>query len=334
MDGPAEPVRQAVLELSRTHKLTAAVIGTDATIARLRNLELGLPTVPQMNRALDCVIDKYALVTACDAAGVSYPATWRADDPGVPLDEPVIVKPRQSAVGTAQGVASHTGAVVARSPNEALNAVATIRGWGLDPIIQRRVERRFKVNVSIVRRAEFTSFRFAYRVLREYPVEGGIATAVETIAADRGVGAMAIQAAERVCDAAGYAGLANVEFYGQGDGSLCLIEVNARAWGSLGFPAKLGLQPAERAVRDALRLPPQEPLPYPVGRRWHRPMLELKWLASHSSERGSRRQILSSRPWDAYDIVSIRDPVPMAVAAGAAVGRGLNGLRNAVRPRG
>ena len=333
LDGPAEPVRDAVLDIVRTHGLAAAVMGTDATIARLRTLELEIPTVPEMGPPLDCVVDKYALIGACGAAGVAYPPTWLADDPGIPFDEPVIVKPRQSAVGSASRVVSHTGAIVARTPGEAARAVRAIREWGLDPIIQRRVERCFKVNVSIIRRAGCTSFRFAYRVLREYPVEGGIAAAVETVAADTGIGAMAIEAAERVCDAAGYAGLANVEFYGQADGRLCLIEVNARAWGSLGFPAQLGLEPAERAVRDALRLPPEEPIPYPTGRRWHRPMLELKWLAARSSERSPRRQILGSRPWDAYDIVSIRDPMPMAFAAGAAIGRGLGLLRRAVTSR-
>jgi len=98
----------------------------------------------------------------------------------------------------------------------------------------------------------------------------------------------ALQAAEAVWDAAGYQGLANVEFYRQSNGDLCLIEVNARVWGSIWFAEHLGLEPTARAVESVLGWPFATAVPYAPGLRFHRPTLELRWLLSRSPERGAR----------------------------------------------
>jgi predicted ATP-grasp superfamily ATP-dependent carboligase len=210
-----------------------------------------------------------------------------------------------------------------------------VRRAGLEPIVQLRVERAAKVNVSIVRRAGHTSFRIAYKVLREFPPEGGRAAATETLDPVRGIGARALTAAERVCDAADYAGLANVEFYVQNDGELCLIEVNTRVWGSIWLPEVLGLRPVDRAVQDALGNQPESPLPYRAGRRFHRPTLEVQWLFSSSPERGPVRQLLTSvRPWDVFDLLSVTDPMPVAVYAAARLGAAAQAVRMAINRHG
>jgi hypothetical protein len=315
--GDAEAVEAAVRGIVTRYACQAVVACNDGTIARLRGLDLGVPTVPRMDDGLDRVIDKVSLALVCAQAGVLYPKTWSFDETEpIPFDRPLVVKPRRTAVARPDRVVSRTGAFIVRSRSELDAAVDVLRAAELEPIVQLRVERRFKVNVSIVRRAGVTSFRIAYRVLLEYPPEGGIAAAIESIDAKEGVGARALEAAERVCDAAGYSGLANVEFYGQDDGALCLIEVNTRVWGSIWFPECLGLRPAERAVEEALGREPKSPASYRAGRRFHRPTLEFRWLLSPARERGPAGQLIAClRPWDVFDLLSVTDPLPLASGA-------------------
>jgi predicted ATP-grasp superfamily ATP-dependent carboligase len=330
--GEAAPFEAALLELVHRHHCQAVVACRDGTIARLRNLVVGVPTVPRMDGGLDRVTDKVSLGLACLDAGVMYPKTWSTDNAEpLPFGLPLIVKPRRTAVARPDRVVSRSGAFVVHGRAEMDAAIGTLRAAELEPIVQMRVERALKVNVSIVRHAGNTSFRIAYRVLLEYPPQGGIAAAVESIDPVHGIGARALEAAERVCDAAGYAGLANIEFYVQNDGELCLIEVNARPWGSIWFPEQLGLAPAERAVQDALGHRPESPGRYRAGRRFHRPTLEVRWLLSPSLERGSVRQLFEVvRPWDVFDMLSASDPAPIAYGAGRIVGRAAHELKQAI----
>jgi predicted ATP-grasp superfamily ATP-dependent carboligase len=311
--GDAAPFGAALSELVRRRRCQAIVAIADGTIARLRQLDIGVPTVPRMDAGLDRVIDKMSLASVCSEAGVLYPPTWTPDLIDAGAGWPRIVKPRQTAIVRHGHVAERSGAFVVHNQDEQDAAVSRLRAERLEPIVQRRVERAGKVNVSIVRSDGRTSFRIAYRVLLEYPPPGGQAASIVSIDPARGVGARALAAAERVCDAAGYRGLANVEYYLQDDGSLCLLEVNARVWGSVWFPERLGLRPAERAVLDVLGENPQPPLSYQVGRRFHRPELVARWLVAPGSGRGPARQALKFvRPWDVFNLVSVTDPLPFA----------------------
>lgn len=330
--GDAVSVEAALRDLVRRYGCQVVLPCSDGTIARLRDLDVGAPTIPQMGSGLDRLTDKLSLGLVCKAARVMYPMTWSADGiESLLVDQPLIVKPRRTAVARPDRVVSRTGAFVAHDRAELDAAVAVLRAAELEPIVQVRVERAAKVNVSIVRRAGHTSFRIAYRVLLEYPPEGGIAAAVESVDALHGIGARALAAAEQVCDAAGYAGLANIEFYVQSDGELSLIEVNARVWGSIWFPEQLGLRPAERAVQDALGARPELPATYRAGRRFHRPTLEVRWLLSRSVERGPLRQLVEVvRPWDVFDMLSVSDPAPLAYGARRILDRAARELRTTV----
>lgn len=335
--GEAPPAEAALQDIIQRYGCQAVVPCYDGTIARLRGLTVGVPTVPRLDDALDRLTDKLDLGLVCSDASVMYPRTWPADATElIPTDVPLIVKPRRTAVARPDRVVSVTGASVTHDRHELAAAINALRSAELEPIVQIRVERTAKVNVSIVRNAGHTSFRIAYKVLREYPPEGGRAAATESLDPIRGVGARALDAAEQVCDAAQYAGLANVEFYVQSDGELCLIEVNTRVWGSLWFPEILGLRPIDRAVRDVLGYKAEAPLTYRPGRRFHRPTLELRWLMSSSPERGARRQLLASlRPWDVFDLLSASDPLPVVAyvterlqGAGHAIGAAITRRRH------
>lgn len=331
--GPAEPFRSALLQVIGRHGIDVVVPCQDSTIARLQSLGLSLPTMPAIDAALDALIDKCDLAKSCVAAGVMYPETWLARERLVLADgEELIVKPRRTARADSQRVVAHTGAVVVNRVADLSAAISGIEEVGLEAIVQRRVERCDKVNVSVVRQGSQSSLRFAYRVLRESPPEGGIASATQTLPADEGIGLRALQAAEAVCDAAGYQGLANVEFYRQRNGDLCLIEVNARVWGSIWFAEHLGLAPSARAVDCVLGRPPAPAATYAAGRRFHRPTLELAWLMSRSPERRRRRDMLSTvRPWDVVDALSIDDPLPLLHLGWHLLGKLPGQLRDARR---
>jgi hypothetical protein len=310
--GEPGPFETALAEVVRRRGCQAIVAISDSTIAQLRGLDVGVPTVPPMSTGLDRVLDKVDLAAVCRDAGVMYPTTWLPGDCApAAAGWPRIVKPRRTARVRPGRVVERTGAFVVRDQTEEEGAVSKLRADELEPIIQVRVERADKVNVSIVRHRGRSTFRIAYRVLLEYPPQGGQAAALVSIDPHRGIGAQAIEAAERACDAAGYEGLANVEFYVQKDGTPCLLEVNPRVWGSAWFPEWLGLRPVERAVLATLGEDPLPPIGYPLGRRFHRPTLEVQWLLASPAERGPARRLPSIvRPWDVFDVLSATDPVP------------------------
>jgi predicted ATP-grasp superfamily ATP-dependent carboligase len=222
-----------------------------------------------------------------------------------------VIKAARSAIASAAAVRHHEGAVVAKNIDQALAAAAALQRDGLVPIAQEFVHRREKINLSIMRRGGRSEMRFTYRVLRDVPLSGGIAMAAETISPVDGVGAAAVAALERVCDAAGYDGLANGEFCRAPDGRLHLIEVNPRLWGSSWFAERLGQRVAERGVRLALGLPSLPEVPYPVGRRFHHVAGELAWLRLHGARLEPVLELArTTRPTDVFDGLALADPVP------------------------
>jgi predicted ATP-grasp superfamily ATP-dependent carboligase len=300
------------------HGYDVLVVVDDTTLARLGRISVPVPTFPLLGPGFDRLTDKIGLVDLCRDAGVAYPATFAitgeadVDDAIATVGLPVVVKAARSAIATSASVHRHEGATVAKDCAAALSAIAMFRTEGLTPILQEFVHRREKINLSIIRRGGRSEVRFTYRVLRDVPLTGGIAMAVETIRPDDGIGAEAVAALERICDAAGYDGLANGEFCRSPDGRLYLIEVNPRLWGSTWFAERLGQRVVERGVRLALGLPALPEVPYLPGRRFHHLAGELRWLRLHSSWRQPLRELLrTTRPWDVFDGDDLSDPRPI-----------------------
>jgi hypothetical protein len=182
-----------------------------------------------------------------------------------------------------------------------------------------------KVDVVLFRREGRSEVRLAYEVLRDVPLTGGLGVTLETISADHGVGAAAVVALERLCDAAGYEGLANGEFsVSADDGRLYLIEVNPRLWASSWFGERLDQRIAERCVAHALELPAPPPTSYSVGRRYHDPAGELRWLSLHRRRRRPLVELLRSiRPRDVFEYDDLTDPRPLVRQLGAKLRRGV-----------
>jgi biotin carboxylase len=314
--GSTQDYAVALRSLVADRGYDAVVAVEDPSVAQLAEAGLDIPTVPVIGPALDRLVDKRMLTKLAAAAGVDYPATEPApgdgsfEAAGARLGLPLVVKPLRSAAVVDGRVAHYSGAKVASDEHAANEAAARIRAHGLDPIVQRRIERSDKINVTIFRRDGRSEVRFPYRVLCDVPLTGGIAVSLETVDAGGGVGAAAVVALERVCDAAGYEGIANGEFcVAQDDRRLVLIEVNTRPWGSLWFAERLGQRVIDRAVRHALGRPAEPARSARPGRRYHNPAGERRWVSLHEHRRGPLLEVLRRlRPWDVFEYVDVTDP--------------------------
>jgi predicted ATP-grasp superfamily ATP-dependent carboligase len=317
LPGRSDPIEfaEALRGLVADHGYDVVVAAMDPSISRLAAAEPGIPTVPVLGPPLERLVDKVELARVAAAAGVAYPPTEAVVDgrlAGLPerLDWPVVVKPARSADVSNGQIAHRSGAAVARDDDELGAAARRVLDDGLVPIVQRRIERSLKVNVTVFRRGGRSEVRFPYLVLRDVPLTGGIAVALETLAVEWGVGAEAIAALERVLDAAGYEGVANGEFcVSEEDGRLYLIEVNTRPWGSIWFAERLGQRVADRCVRHALGLPAEAAPLVRAGTRYHNPAGERRWVLLH---RRRLRPLLavarSLRPWDVFEYADASDP--------------------------
>jgi biotin carboxylase len=298
-----------LVDIVRRHGYRVLLPGLDETFARVERVELPARVAPSPGAARDRLVDKVRLADVAAAADVPYPATHAATAAvaaGV-LTLPVIVKARQSAVVRADHVAHHSGALVVETWDEVTRASTALRERGVEPIVQERVERTEKINVTIVRRAGTSEVRFPYRVLRDVPLTGGIAVTTETLGPTDPHGAEATAALERLCDVAGYEGVANGEFArSRVDGRLFLIEVNPRLWGSLWFAERLGQRVSERLVRAALQLDPLPPADAPSLRRYHFATSELRWVLRHPQRARPLLELL--RSWDPRDVYEYDDP--------------------------
>lgn len=326
-----ESFRTAVNKVIAADGYDVLVATDDVTLARLSAMECPVPTFPVLGAPLDRLVDKAGLGELCSEIGTPYPRTFIVEDEAgldqatAALGLPVVVKAARSAVVQPDGVRHRSGAIVARERDAALAEMIALREDGLTAIVQQFIHRRDKINLSIFRRAGRSEARFTYRVLRDVPLTGGIAMATETISPDRGPGADAVAALERLCDAAGYDGLANGEFCRSPDGRLTLIEVNPRVWGSVWFAERLGQRMIERGIRLALGLPSLPEVPYPDGRRFHHPIGELRWLRLQRTWREPLRELLATTgPKDVFDGADLSDVGPIVQSA-------LNGLKRHVR---
>ena len=327
--GAAEAFRDALARLIADHEYEALVASDDATLARLASAPPPIPSSPRLGPAFDRLTDKGGLGALCADAGVYHPATvasGRIADVRGHLERaryPLVVKAERSAVATNDDVRQGKGASVVHSATAAVEAFEALRSRGLTPLAQEHIEREEKVNVAVVRGGGRSQLRFAHRSLRDVPPSGGSAAALESIDPERFPGAEALTALERVCDAAGYEGLAQAECIVSRDGRLFLIEVNPRLWASVDFAERLGLRVVERAVTGVLRLPSPPQGSYQIGRRYHHVPSEWRWYRlSGPSRKAGIELVRTTRPWDLFEPGNLLDPIPLARYAAAMLRQG------------
>jgi predicted ATP-grasp superfamily ATP-dependent carboligase len=316
--GPEKPFADALRILVDRWGYETVVATDDATIARIHSVDSTVPSVPSGDRGFDSLVDKVGLAEVCTEAGVAYPQTLQlvdtdADALLTQLSPPVVVKASRSALAAPTAVSHHAGAVIAVAPTEVAAAGAAVTAAGIPPIVQEHIARREKIDVALVRRGGRSEVRLVYAVLRDIPLTGGLGVTLETLSPEHGRGREAVAALERVCDAAGYEGLANGEFcVSARDGRLVLVEVNPRLWASSWFGERLGQRIAERCVRPALGLPALPPAVYSPGRRFHHPVGELRWVLLHGRRTHPLIDVLRSfRLRDVYEYDDLTDLGPL-----------------------
>jgi predicted ATP-grasp superfamily ATP-dependent carboligase len=317
--GPEQTFMAELNQVIERERYQVIVVSDDATLVRLAPDRLPIPSCPVLGERFHRITDKVELAELCKGAGIPYPTTFAPEDAAEAgrvlsaMEFPVVVKAARSAEPVGNAVREQKGATIADDPTAALQAFSALKTDGLRPIIQKRVTRVQKIVVAIVRRNQHSEMRYAQRLIREYPPPGGIGATLESIEYGRGVGALGIDALERLCDAAGYEGVAQAECIVSGDQAVYLIEVNPRLWASSGLAERLGQRVAERGVRFALGLSPLPQSEYPAGRIFHHIPSEVRWASWHREGRfrALAEVVLTSRPWHLYDLVDFRDPVPL-----------------------
>jgi hypothetical protein len=313
IDGAVGDWRTALRALVKDVGYDVVVATSDAGVARLLDLDLPVPTCPEISDRHLSLIDKGRLATLCAEASVDYPRTHRSrtaeEDEAVArgVEREIIVKAARSAVATPDGLTLLPGAYQVRDYRTASRALASIRRRGVDPVVQEYLEGE-KLQAIIIRRAGITSFRLAFRVRREFPPERGAESMLEGLQASSGIGAEMVGMLERLADAATYDGLVGAEFLRTVSGRLCVIDVNPRLGGSLAFAELLGHRMAERAICDVLQLDPAPILDEVAGRRYHHLVRELRWLGARP--RAIKDLLATSSPRDIWDTPSLTDPLP------------------------
>ena len=183
------------------------------------------------------------------------------------LPFPIVVKPARSRVRTDAGWVS-TGVAYA-SDAASLRAVLERLPPAVYPVLlQERIEGP-GVGVFAAIDHGKTVGLFAHRRLREKPPSGGVSVLCESATVDP----TAAEHATRLLREIGWRGVAMVEFkQDRRDGSLRLMEINGRFWGSLQLAVDAGVDFPNIAAAIAAGNELPAPPPYRVGVR-------TRWLA-------------------------------------------------------
>lgn len=310
IDGP--DWRPAFEALVRDGGYEVVVATSDAGVARLLQMDLPIPTCPQLSQRHVPLLDKGELAALCATANVDYPRTdrplTREQDEALAqgIRGATIIKAARSAVVAEDSLRLFPGAHTVRDYGTARRALESIRRRGVDPVAQEYLEGE-KLQAVIIRRDGSTSFRLAFRVSRQYPPQRGSETMLERLRTTRGCGAEMTGMLERLADAARYAGVLQAEFYRTANRRLYVIDVNPRLWGSLAYAELLGLRMTDRVVRDALHMDPM-PVPAETRTRYHHLMRELRWSLARPRALGN--VLATASPKDVWDTPSLTDPLP------------------------
>jgi predicted ATP-grasp superfamily ATP-dependent carboligase len=156
---------------------------------------------------------------------------------------------------------------------------------------------------------------FARRRLRIFPPDFGNSTAMVSV--DVGEASPGIADLLRLLAAVGHRGIFSGEFKrDQRDGTLKLLEVNARAWWYVEFAALCGVDVCDLAYRDALEQEVPTVVGYEVGRWYAIPSLEFRALSTQL-----RRGDIGPLEWCLESIRAIKggrpgdDPMPAVFSA-------------------
>jgi predicted ATP-grasp superfamily ATP-dependent carboligase len=206
-------------------------------------------------------LDKLGMTCAAEASGLAVPCTSAATDDVVErLDAPAIVKPRLHSV-LQPGAPGRLETVLARSPEEARDAVAEIRAAGVEAILQEVIRGDLMSFQAVIDRDGRMLAPVQQISPRTWPPDSGSAARGHTVAIDPVLAARVAAFFQRL----GWFGLAQLQFIAPHDGGEPrLIDLNGRYYSSLALAIASGPNLpgiwARLATGRALEpIPPSEP---------------------------------------------------------------------------
>jgi predicted ATP-grasp superfamily ATP-dependent carboligase len=212
--------------------------------------------------------DKAAVLRIAEELGVPVPKTThlahKDDVRRIAGSQkfPVVIKPARSRVRTGQGYIS-TGVSYAHSEDDLIARIEAVPPEIFPILLQERID-----GPGVGLFACYDNGRpiawFAHKRIREKPPSGGVSVLRESAPLD----AQVVAHAEKLLTALKWHGVAMVEFKRDNrDGSLRLMEINARFWGSLQLAIDAGVDFPRILVELAEGKHPASPVQYKIGVR-------------------------------------------------------------------
>jgi predicted ATP-grasp superfamily ATP-dependent carboligase len=276
--------------------------------------------------AIEAASDKARILELALETGVPVPSTVtvRTRDeataliPSLPF--PIVVKPARSRVRTREGWIG-TAVTYANDATELHSGLDALPDEAYPVLLQERV---FGAGLGIFvcydrgRRVA----AFAHRRLREKPPSGGVSVLRESIA----LPSTALEYTDRLLERLDWHGVAMVEFKQDvRDGSLRLMEINGRFWGSLQLAIDAGVDfPAILLdVARGKQITPFDNYRVGIRSRWflgdldaliavlRQPRRQLNLPAAHPSRLRLLWDFLHLASRDTrYEVLKMRDPMP------------------------
>jgi len=251
--------------------------------------------------------DKSFVMRKAETLGIAIPRTWHPSsvdevlEVGGQASYPLLIKPRSSS--------GSRGILPVGGSQDLVTAYLRVHAQYPRPIIQERIPsggESLGVCVLLNAASEVRA-TFAYRKIRQYPVQGGPSTLRESVRHDD-----VAAAAARFLQAVGWSGVAHLEFMvDPRDGIPKLLEVNPRFWGSLALAVEAGVDfpyLLYRMAMDGDIAPATDDYPEGIVCRWLLPGDMLHFMANRERLRLTPG-FFDFRAKD--DILSLSDPLPV-----------------------
>jgi predicted ATP-grasp superfamily ATP-dependent carboligase len=236
------------------------------------------------------------------------------------LGFPIVLKPARSAVSGEAGVRSF-GVRMVDAEHELAPALAAFPPEAYPLLVQERITGSGLGAFMLADRGRVLA-SFAHRRLREKPPTGGVSVYCESVPLREDVRVYA----ERILARFAWTGVAMVEFKEDAaSGTVNLMEVNGRFWGSLQLAIDAGVDFPDLLIRMVLgeEVPPVTAYRVGIRSRWLWGDVDhLLWmlraphgaLAAHpelpSRARALARFLVPWRPGDRFAVLRSSDPAP------------------------
>jgi D-aspartate ligase len=226
------------------------------------------------------------------------------------IDYPAIIKPCYSYQW--QDKYPRIKGMKVNGPGEMADKIRELLPAGIRIMVQSIIcganTNHYKVCVYINARGK-TLALFALQKIRQYPVEFGVGTCVESIKSDE-----LLKLGMRFLDGIKYRGVGSIEFKkDEHDGRFKLIELNPRYWQQNSHARACG---TDFPLIQYLDLTGQEPVPqlrYRTGVKWLDPMSDFQSFLDHrrNGQLSFGKWLSSLRGTRAFSAWSLSDPGPM-----------------------